>query len=69
MDEQHPVLFRCGLPPIFTLLHQRKLQYLGHFRRLKDGRIPKNVLYGELIAGKLNLGHRDYAISMCASEI
>ena len=29
---------------------------MGHVRRIKEGRIPKNILYGELIAGMRNFG-------------
>ena len=49
------VLSRCGLPTMFTMLRQRRLRWLGHVRRMKDGRIPKDILYGELIVGKRNL--------------
>ena len=51
------VLSRCGLSSILTMLRQRRLRWLGHFRRMKDGRIPKDILYGELTAEKRNLGH------------
>ena len=33
------------------LLRQRRLQWLGHVHRMKDGRIPKDILYGELATG------------------
>ena len=38
------VLEQAGLPTIFTLLSQRRLRWLGHVRRMKDGRIPKDLL-------------------------
>lgn len=48
------VLDRAGIPSMYTLLHQRRLRWLGHVRRMEDGRIPKDLLYGELATG-----HRD----------
>ncbi|CAH1226359.1 CD209 [Branchiostoma lanceolatum] len=50
------VLSRAGLPTLFTLLRQRRLRWLGHVRRMEDGRIPKDLLYGELISGKRRTG-------------
>ena len=50
------VLSRSGLPSMFTLLRQRRLRWLGHVHRMEDGRIPKDILYGELAAGKRNIG-------------
>ena len=45
------VLERAGLPSIFALLAQRRLRWLGHVRRMDDSRIPKDLLYGELVDG------------------
>ena len=50
------VLERAGLPTIFTLLRQRRLRWLGHVQRMQDGRIPKDILYGELASGKRSIG-------------
>ena len=36
------------MPSLFALLPQRRLRWLGHVRRMKDGRIPKDTLYGDL---------------------
>ena len=46
------VLSRAGLPSKFTLLRERRLRWLGHVRRMDDGRIPKDILYEELAAGR-----------------
>ncbi len=50
------VLSRAGLPSMFTLLRQRRLRWLGHVHRLPDGRIPTDLLYGELASGKRPTG-------------
>ena len=50
------VLERAGVPTIFTLLRQRRLRWLGHVRRMSDGRIPKDLLYGELDHGLRPVG-------------
>ncbi len=50
------VLSRAGLPSMYTLLRQRRLRWLGHVRRMEDGRIPKDILYGELAMGRRNTG-------------
>ena len=42
------VLSRASLPSMFTLLRRRRLCWLGHVYHLEDGRIPKDILYGEL---------------------
>ncbi|XP_029194561.1 uncharacterized protein LOC114960365 [Acropora millepora] len=46
------VLDRAGLPTMYTLLRQRRMRWIGHLSRMEDGRIPKDILYGELAAGK-----------------
>ena len=45
------VLARTGLSSLYTLLRQRRLRWLGHVCRMADGRIPKDLLYGELASG------------------
>ena len=37
------VLSRAGLHSVYTLLRQRRLRWLGHVRRMEDGRIPKDI--------------------------
>ena len=50
------VLLRANLPSMFTLLRQRRLCWLGHVYRTEDGRIPKDILYGELASGRRSKG-------------
>ena len=46
------VLDRAKMDSIQSLLKQRRLRWLGHVHRMPDGRIPKDLLYGELSDGK-----------------
>ena len=50
------VLERAGLSSMFAMLKQRRLRWLGHVVRMDDGRIPKDLLYGELVQGKRATG-------------
>ena len=50
------VLPRAGFPTMYTLLRQRTLRWLGHVRRMEDGHIPKDILYGVLALGRRTTG-------------
>ncbi|XP_063584666.1 uncharacterized protein LOC134762226 [Penaeus indicus] len=50
------VLARTGCEPLIQVLRARRLRWLGHVRRLPDGRLPKDILYGELDSGARTLG-------------
>ena len=50
------VLRRTGLTTMYFTLSQRRLRWLGHILRMNTERIPKFLLYGELIVGKRNRG-------------
>ncbi|KAI4787141.1 hypothetical protein KUCAC02_029076 [Chaenocephalus aceratus] len=45
------VLARTGSKSMFQTLKIRRLRWLGHLRRMPDGRLPKDILYSELSAG------------------
>ena len=45
------VLAKAGMPSMFAILTQRRLRWLGHVTRMVDGRIPKDMLFGELATG------------------
>ena len=42
--------------PVFAILKQRMLRWLGQVCRMDDGRIPKNILYGQLSSGSRSRG-------------
>ena len=50
------VLKRAGLCSIQAMLGARRLKWLGHVHRMGDSRIPKQILYGELVQGKRKRG-------------
>ena len=41
---------------MYNLLRQCQLHWLGHVCRMEDGRIPKDILYGELASGQRGIG-------------
>ena len=50
------VLEQAGSLNMHLTLSQRQLQWLDHVHRMEDGRIPKDVLYGELAMGRRPVG-------------
>ena len=46
---------RAEIPSLYTPLRQTRLRWLGHVVRMDDGRIPKDLLYGELAQGNAPL--------------
>ena len=51
------VLERTNIRSMFGLLSQRYMLWLCQVCRMKDGHIPKDVLYDELAAGARGVGH------------
>ncbi|KAK4307313.1 hypothetical protein Pmani_020917 [Petrolisthes manimaculis] len=50
------VLAQAEIPSMHTQLSQRCLHWFGHVRCMKDGRIPKDMLYRELATGSKPAG-------------
>ena len=50
------VLERANMRSMHVILCERRLRWLGHVRRMNSGRIPKDMLYGELSEGSRRAG-------------
>ena len=51
------ILQLANIESMLTLLKQRgRVAWLGHTTGMKDGRLPKDLLYGEFNEGKRPLG-------------
>ena len=53
---------------MYALLTKRRLRWLGHVTRMRDGRLPKDILYGELPLGPNPQEGLHSATKTCASE-
>ena len=50
------ILTRDSLPSIYTILRRSPLRWAGHVVCVKDLRLPKKLLYGEVSQGKCSQG-------------
>ncbi|KAI0232616.1 hypothetical protein LSAT2_017074 [Lamellibrachia satsuma] len=50
------ILDRARIRSMYSLLSQRRLCWLGHVRRMEDGCLPKDILYGQLTSGARPVG-------------
>ena len=52
------VLDRAGLPSIHTILMQSQLRWARHVARMAEHRLPKKLMFGELLEGKRSQGRQ-----------
>ena len=45
------ILEQAGMSSIFTMLRKTQLRWAGHVLRMPEKRLPKYILYGELLTG------------------
>ena len=50
------ILEQTGMSSIFTILRKTQLRWVGHVVRMPDERLPKRILYGELLTGARSHG-------------
>ena len=63
------VLEQAGMPSMYALLTKRRLRWLEHVRRMENGRIPKDFLYGELAIGTRPAGDLSSDSKTCTNVI
>ena len=58
------VLNDSSMLSIYSLLMKRRLRWIGHVRRMDDGRIPKDIMFGELKKASANAAAQSLDIKM-----
>ena len=55
-NPHNDILQRAKITSMYSLLSQRRLRWLEHTQRMEDGRLPKDILYGQLATGTRRVG-------------
>ena len=63
------VLAKAGVPSMYAILKQRRLRWLGHVCRMDDGRIPKDIFYGQLSSGSWSKGRPKLTMDICKQDL
>ena len=61
------ILEQSGVSSIFTMLRKTQLRWAGHVIRMQDERLPKRILYGELLTGARSHGGQKFKETLKAS--
>ena len=56
LNTNSDILDRARIRSMHSLLSQRRLRWLGHIRCMEDGRLPKDILSGQLTSGARPVG-------------
>ena len=54
--KNYAVAEKAVIPSLHNHIKQRRMRWLGHVTRMKDGRLPKDLLYGNLATGQRPTG-------------
>ena len=57
------VLLHCKMETVEALVSFRRLRWLGHVARMDDDRLPRKVLFGNLMSGA-GVAHRKVGKNM-----
>ena len=62
------ILRRANLPCMADILIERNLRWVGHVHRMKNDRLPRQLLYSQLKEGKRNQGRPDSDLKTLQKE-
>lgn len=63
------VLLRANCPSIETMITRTQMRWVGHVVRMENNRLPKCILYSELICGKRSKGGQKKRFKDCINVV